>query len=84
MLPYQEFMKLNLIEHTYTTDVNLFYEIGLIYTYIYIYNRRIEYNRYMVYTLYMYIIFVGVFLSWNCEYDSTIAVFLSDALKSQV
>ncbi len=27
-------MKLNLIEHTYTTDVNLFYEIGVIYTYI--------------------------------------------------
>ena len=27
-------------------------------------------------------IFVGVFLSRNCEYDSAIAVFLSDALKS--
>ncbi len=31
-----------------------------------------------------YKIFVGVFLSWNCEYDSAIAVFLSDALKSHV
>ena len=37
--------------------------------------------------IYLYIIckiFVGVFLSRNCEYDSAIAVFLSDALKSQV
>ncbi len=32
----------------------------------------------------MYKIFVGVFLLLNCEYDSAIAVFLSDALKSQV
>ncbi len=32
----------------------------------------------------IYNIFVGVFLSWNFEYDSAIALFLSDALKSQV
>ena len=31
-----------------------------------------------------YEIFVDVFLSWDCEYDSAIAVFLSYALKSQV
>ena len=37
-----------------------------------------------IYLYIMYKIFVGVFLAWNCEYDSAIAVFLSDALKSQV
>ena len=37
--------------------------------------------------IYLYImckISKGVFLSRNCEYDSAIAVFLSEALKSQV
>ena len=37
-----------------------------------------------IYLYIMYTIFVGVFLSQNCEYISAIAVSLSDALKIQV
>ena len=37
-----------------------------------------------IYLYIKYTIFVGVFLSQNCEYISAIAVFLTDALKSQV
>ena len=33
-----------------------------------------------IYLYIMYRIFVGVFLASNCEYDSVITVFLSDAL----
>ena len=52
-------------------------------SYVYIYITDVL-NIIDIYLYIMYKIFVGVFLSWNCEYDSAIAVFLSDALKSQV
>ena len=54
-------------------------------SYVYIYNRCIKHNNIIdIYLYIMYKICVGLFLACNCEYDSAIAVFLSDALKSRV